>query len=84
MPNLKIYSTPHCPYCKVAKAYFEKNNIQFSEINVEGNEEALNEMIEKSGQMEVPVFVIDEQIIAGFKKGEIDKLLGIKKPEQNN
>jgi len=79
MPKTIIYSTPFCPYCIVAKNYFKKNEVEFEEINVEGDERAFNEMVEKSGQMNVPVIEIDGEVVVGFNKGRVDELLGLKK-----
>lgn len=78
MTQVKIYSTPHCPYCLIAKNYFKKHNIEFVEVDVESDEAALKEMLEKSKQYEVPVFEIDSEVIIGFKKAKIDELLGLK------
>jgi glutaredoxin 3 len=73
--NVKVYSTPTCPWCKHAKDYLKRNNIQFDEINVQGNKEAAQEMIKKSSQMGVPVIDIDGKIIVGFDEQELDKVL---------
>ena len=77
MANIKVYSTPTCPYCKTAKQFFAENNIQFEEIDVSANQSAAQEMIAKSGQMGVPVFEIDGQIVIGFDRAKIKQLLGI-------
>ena len=74
---VKIYSTPSCVYCKTLKEYLEGNNIGFKEIDVSKNEKDLQEMIKASGQMGVPVVDIDGEIIIGFDKVKIDKLLKI-------
>ena len=73
--NVKIYTTNHCPYCVMAKDYFKKNNIKYSEINVEDDQKAAEEMIEKSGQMGVPVIDIDGEIIIGFNRPAIERAL---------
>jgi glutaredoxin 3 len=73
--NVKIYTTNHCPYCIMAKEYFKQHSIKFTEVNVEESEKAAEEMIEKSGQMGVPVIDIDGQIIVGFNKPAIEKAL---------
>lgn len=75
---VKIYSTTHCPYCKMAKDYFSKNEIEFREFNVEGDDEALAEMVKKSGQMGVPVIDIDGTIIVGFDRQAIEHALSNK------
>ncbi len=79
MATVKIYTTTNCVYCKLAKEFFSKNNIEYEEINVEKDEKAAEEMIEKSGQMGVPVIDIDGEIIVGFNKPAIEKALKIKK-----
>ena len=73
--QVKIYTTNHCQYCKMAKEYFKQNNVKYTEVNVEENEAAAEEMIEKSGQMGVPVIDIDGAIIVGFNKPAIEKAL---------
>lgn len=73
--TVKIYTTGHCPYCIMAKKYFEQKKVDFVEINVEQDQAKANEMIEKSGQMGVPVIDIDGNIIVGFNRAEIDKAL---------
>ena len=78
MAAVKIYSTPTCVYCKMAKDFFAKNNIQYSEYNVAEDEKAREEMINKSHQLGVPVIDIDGQIIVGFDKKTLADLLGIK------
>lgn len=74
---VKLYSTPTCVYCKTLKAYLGKNKIEFEEIDVSKDEQQLQNMIKRSGQMGVPVVDIDDQIIIGFDKEKIDKLLKI-------
>lgn len=75
--SVKIYSTSTCPYCHRAKDFLKTHNIQFENIDVGANPEAGKEMMEKSGQMGVPVLDIDGQIIVGFDKEAIQKALGI-------
>ena len=75
MANVKIYSTPTCPYCKKAKEFLKQNKIEFEDIDVSKDHKAALEMIEKSGQMGVPVIEINGKIIVGFDKEEIEKAL---------
>lgn len=75
--NVIVYSTPSCVYCKLAKQYFKENNVDFTEIDVAADQKKAEEMIEKSGQLGVPVIEIDDQIIVGFDKPKIQKLLGL-------
>lgn len=75
MATIKIYSTSTCPWCKRAKAYLDEKGIAYENIDVSSDEKAQKEMIDKSGQMGVPVIDIDGKIIVGFDKEEIDKTL---------
>ena len=75
MAIIKIYSTPTCPWCKKAKTYLEEKKIPYESIDVSANEAAQKEMIEKSGQLGVPVLDIDGNIVIGFDKPKIDELL---------
>jgi glutaredoxin-like YruB-family protein len=72
-----IYSTPTCPYCKQTKDFLKQNNIKYSDIDVSSDEKKAQEMIEKSGQMGVPVIDIDGTIIIGFDKSALKKALGL-------
>jgi len=80
--NIKVYSTPECPWCNVAKDFFKSHNLDFEDIDVSVDEKAAQEMIKKSGQMEVPVIEIDDQIIIGFNKPVIEEILGFNKTEE--
>lgn len=71
-----IYSTNTCPYCVMAKEYFEKQGVEFTEKNVQMDHDAAKEMVEKSHQLGVPVIDINGTIILGFDRGAIDKALG--------
>lgn len=73
-----VYSTPNCGSCVVAKDFFKANKFEYREIDVSENETAARDMIEKSGQMGVPVIDIDGKIVVGFDKSKIKKILGLK------
>ncbi|MDP2909702.1 MAG: glutaredoxin domain-containing protein [bacterium] len=74
---IKVYSTPTCPYCVTLKNFLKENNIQFEDIDVSQNEAAAKDMIDRSGQMGVPVVDIDGEMIVGFDQERIKKLLKI-------
>jgi len=78
MPKVRLFNSPACPYCYTLKEFLKEKGIEFEEIDVSKDEKAKEEMIKKSGKMEVPVVEIDEQIIQGFDKEKIVKLLNIK------
>src|SRR3972149_1162432 len=78
MKQVLIYSTPSCVYCKMAKEFFADNNIPFTEFNVAADPAKKAELVEKSGQLGVPVIQIgDDSIVIGFNKLKIKELLGI-------
>ena len=78
MAKVTIYSTPTCQYCHAAKDFFDEHNVEYTDHDVAADETARNEMIEKSGQMGVPVIDIDGKLIVGYDKAAISDLLGIK------
>ncbi len=75
--EIKVYSTEACPYCVSLKSYLDEHNISYQEIDVGSDKKAAQEMIEKSGQMGVPVIEINGEVIIGFDKERINQLLGI-------
>lgn len=75
---IKIYSTPSCIYCKLAKEFFDKHNIQYEDINVAEDKKAREEIVKKTQQMGVPVIEIGDQYIVGFDQRRIEEILRIK------
>ncbi len=75
--SVKIYSTPTCSYCVKVKEFFKSNNIKFEEINVAGDSAKISELIERTGQMAVPVIEIDNDVVVGFKEDKLRELLKI-------
>jgi len=76
--KVTIYSTPTCVYCRMAKDFFLKNNIQYSEFNVAEDDAARDDMVNKSHQLGVPVIDIDGEIHVGFNRLELERALGLK------
>ena len=75
MSKITIYTTPTCAYCKMTKAFFKEHNIVYEEKDVANDHALAEEMVKKSGQMGVPVIVIGNEIIVGFDKSKIKKVL---------
>lgn len=73
---IKVYTTHSCPWCNKVKAYLKSQNLEYTELNVQDDMEARNEMVRKSRQMGVPVLDINNNIIIGFDKPAILKALG--------
>ncbi len=72
-----IYSTPTCVYCQAAKVFFKEKGIAYTEHNVAADAERRRELIEKSGQMGVPVIFVDNEMVIGFNQPKLKQLLGI-------
>ncbi len=75
--GVKIYTTPFCPYCKMAKEFLKGRGVEFEEVNVQEDHRATLEMIQKTGQNGVPVIEIDDKIIVGFNREKIIEALGL-------
>lgn len=75
--TIKIYSTPACTYCKMAKEFLTSHNVPYEDIDVSVDAVAREDMVEKSGQLGVPVFDIDGQIMVGYNQQLLSKVVGI-------
>ena len=75
--QVTIYSTPTCPYCKQLKAYLDEKGVAYEDVDVAADQDRAREMVEKSGQMGVPVSDIGGEIIIGFDKEKVDAALGL-------
>ena len=73
--SITVYSTQTCPWCYKAKEFLKEKGVSYKDVDVGADQEAANEMVEKSGQMGVPVIDIDGKIIVGFDKEELEKVL---------
>mgnify|MGYP001441491407 FL=1 len=70
-----IYSTPTCPMCKRAKAYLTEKGISYQDIDVAASREVAHEMVQQSGQMRVPVILVDDELVVGFNQPKLDELM---------
>ena len=76
-PSVTIYSTPTCHFCHAAKDFFTANHVQFTDYDVASDLEKRKEMIDKTGQMGVPVIDIGGEIIVGFDESRLRQLLAL-------
>lgn len=76
--KVKVYSTPTCPWCHTVKQFLSDHGIEFEDVNVAEDQEQAKEMIEKSGQMGVPVIEAGGEVIVGFDEALLRKALNIK------
>jgi glutaredoxin 3 len=70
--EVTIYSTPVCPYCKRAKAFFTENNISYKEVDLASDEKLRNEMVEKYQWQTVPMIFVGDEFIGGY-----DDMIGL-------
>jgi len=76
--TVKVFTTPVCPYCYTLKEFLKEKGVAFEDIDVSKDEKGREYLIQKSGQMGVPIVEIDGQIVIGFDREKIVKLLDIK------
>ena len=77
MKTVEIYSTPTCHFCHAAKEFFTANGVTYTEYNVASDLPRRKEMIEKSGQMGVPVITVGESLVVGYDEGRLKELLAV-------
>ena len=77
-PRIIVFSTPSCPWCNKVKRYLKENGFRYRDIDVSKDEKAARDVVRKTGQMGVPVILINNRPIIGFNKAEIDRLLKIR------
>jgi glutaredoxin 3 len=75
--TVTIYTTPTCHFCQMSKEFFKEHNVAFTEHNVANDMEKRQEMIDRSGQMGVPVIFVGEDMIIGFDKKRLTETLGL-------
>lgn len=78
MSKVRLFVTIACPYCFTLKEFLKENKVDFEEIDVSHDEKAKDDLIKKTGKMEVPVIEIGNQTVVGFDKEKICKLLKIR------
>lgn len=77
MKDVTIYSTPTCHFCHITKEFLNKHNIPFTDYNVAIDLDKRKEMVDKSGQMGVPVIVIGDELMVGFNEEKLKAALSI-------
>lgn len=76
--QVTVYSTPTCPYCKLAKAFLTEHEVAFKDIDVSADRAEAAKMIKLSGQMAVPVIDVDGTLIVGFDQKKLAAAVGVK------
>ena len=75
--KVTIYSTPTCHFCHMAKAFFDENKVGYVDYNVASDLDKRQEMVRLTGQLGVPVIVIDGEAVVGFNQNKIEQKLGL-------
>ena len=75
--KVMVYSTQTCPNCKMAKSFLDSHEVPYQSFNVAEDKAALEEMIQKSGGMSVPVIEVDGEIVVGFDQVALKEKLGL-------
>ena len=75
--QIVIYSTPTCHFCQMTKEFLKENNVEYTDYNVAEDMEKRQEMIDKSGQMGVPVIFVGEEMFVGFDKDKLSTAIGL-------
>ncbi|HWB33877.1 MAG TPA: glutaredoxin family protein [Candidatus Paceibacterota bacterium] len=75
--NVTIYSTPTCHFCQMAKEFFAEKGVKYTAYDVASDAQKRAEMVELTGQLGVPVIVIDGDIMIGFSRDRLAQKLGI-------
>ena len=75
--TVTIYSTPTCHFCHMAKDFLKEKGIAYTGYDVAHDLAKRQEMIQKSGQMGVPVIFVGEEMIIGFDKERLTSTLGV-------
>ncbi len=78
MNKVIIYTTPLCPFCEMAKEFFQEKKVTYQEKDVFSDSEARAEMVKKSNQLGVPVIEINGEIVIGFDRPRLEKLLKLR------
>jgi len=76
-PSVTVYSTPSCSWCTTLKNYLRQHKIQFTDIDVSADPEQARALVNKTGQTGVPQTEINGEMVIGFDKSKINRLLNI-------
>ncbi len=73
--DVKVYTTPTCGYCHQAKSFLSERGVKFIEYDVSRDRAAADKMVKLTGQMGVPVIVVDGEVVIGFDRPRLESLL---------
>lgn len=73
--EIKIYTTPICPYCRMVKEYLEERGVSYEEFNVAQDKRARDEMVKLTGRLRVPVIACGNDVMVGFDPNRLDQII---------
>jgi len=76
--RVTVYSTPTCSWCNTLKTYLKQHNVKFNDVDVSRDPKAADALVKRSGQTGVPQTDINGELIVGFDRERINRLLGIR------
>lgn len=68
MSAITVYTSTYCSYCSAAKQLLSSRGYEFEEINMQGNETLMREVMRKSGQRTVPQIFVGEESVGGYRE----------------
>jgi len=75
--EVTIYTTPNCPYCKMAKKFLTDNGIEYQEFNIVEDKAAREEMKNRCNSLAVPTICFNGEVLIGFNEAELREKLGL-------
>ncbi|MDY0103516.1 MAG: thioredoxin family protein [Lentimicrobium sp.] len=76
-PSVTVYSTPTCPWCTTMKNYLRQHKVSFTDVDVSADPAKARELVNRTGQTGVPQAEINGEMVVGFDKAKINRLLNI-------
>jgi glutaredoxin 3 len=77
-PRIIVFSTPSCGWCAKVKRYLRENKFRFRDVDISKDDRAAKDVVRRTGQMGVPVVLVNNKPIIGFNKKELDRALKIR------
>jgi len=77
MSKVRIYTTSTCVFCLPMKQFLKQQGVDYREIDVSQGE-AIEELRQKTGQTGVPVVEVGDQLVIGFDRAKLIKVLEAK------
>ena len=77
--DVKIFTSPTCPWCKKAKDYLSNAGIEFKEVDVTKDASAVDELVKVSGVRSIPVTTCGTDVLVGYDPGRLDSIINCAK-----